>query len=316
MRKLLLALLGLILALAVVFFVLRRQPEPSGTGDQSQSPQITTISVNGTALSYVEQGKGEPVILIHGFLHDYRVWAELWPELSRRYRVIAYSRRYHYPNPWPAGPPETSPAVDSSDLAALIQTLGLGRVHLIGHSAGAGIALRVARDHPELVRSIILGEPLVESIVARSPEAASVFPPPFFAEARQAFEQGEDERALRIIAAGIVGTDSAFDEIPPDKRRILFDNLRLGKLQILHPGPPPVFTCEDAQGIQAPALLLEGERTVRMFRLAAEELHKCMPASKRALLPSATHALQLENPAGFNEIVTEFLAAHAGKTER
>jgi len=291
---------------------------PTSTNAQEQAPQappLKTVAVRGTELSYVEQGRGEPVILIHGFMHDYRVWSEQWPELSKHYRVIAYSRRYHHPNPWPADAPGTSLSADEADLVALIEALDLGPVHLIGHSAGAFIAATMARDHPDLVRSVILAEPHMQAILARSPEAQAMPPPAFFEQARKAFEQGKDEEALRIIAAGIIGTPDAYDQIPPERRRIPLDNLRLGKAQMLSGRPQPSFTCEDAQSIQAPTLLLEGDRTLKMFQLGVEELHKCMPGSERAVLAKATHALELENPAGFNEIVLEFLARHSGRDE-
>ncbi|MGH9816244.1 MAG: alpha/beta fold hydrolase [Candidatus Acidiferrales bacterium] len=281
-----------------------------------QSPALKSVRVNGTQLWYVEQGRGEPVILIHGFLHDYRSWSDVAPGLSKHYRVIAYSRRYHHPNPWPGGEPETSPSQDAEDLAALIRELKLGRAHLIGHSAGAGVALLMARDHPELVRSTVLGEPLLEAMLARSPEAASLPPPVFFASAQQAFQSGDDEGGLRILAEGIVGKKGAYDDAPPQRRQALHDNLRLGKVQMAKPPTPLPFTCEEAQAIKAPALLLEGEETLKMFHLASAELGKCMPRSEHAVLPAATHGLQFENPTGFNGIVLKFLARHSSGADK
>ena len=49
------------------------------------SPPIKTAQVRGATLSYVEQGRGEPVVLIHGALLDYRSWSPVWPELSQRF---------------------------------------------------------------------------------------------------------------------------------------------------------------------------------------------------------------------------------------
>ncbi len=316
MRNSAVFVLSAVLAAAIGSAELAAQKNPTRPQTSASTPGPRSVRVNGTKLAYVEQGRGEPLILIHGFFHDYRAWSEVMPELSKHYRVIAYSRRYQYPNPWPASTPETSPSLDAKDLAAFIRARKLGRAHLIGHSAGAGIALLMARDHPELVRSIVLGEPLLDAMLARSPEAASLPPPAFFASAQQAFARGDDEEGLRILVEGIVGRPGAYDDIPARRRQGLYDNLRLGKVQMAGPRPPLPFTCEETQAIKAPTLLLDGEDTLKMFRLASEELRKCMPGSEHAVLSAATHGLHLENPAGFNQIVLKFLAKHRASSGR
>ena len=58
----------------------------------------TRVMVNGVELHYVEAGEGEPVILLHGGQGDYRAWQPQVVVLKPHYRVISYSRRYHYPN--------------------------------------------------------------------------------------------------------------------------------------------------------------------------------------------------------------------------
>jgi non-heme chloroperoxidase len=58
---------------------------------------VKRISVNGTELSYVEAGQGEPVIFVHGGLQDYRMWAEHLPKFAGYYRAIAYSAAIIFP---------------------------------------------------------------------------------------------------------------------------------------------------------------------------------------------------------------------------
>ncbi len=138
------------------------------------SPPIKTAQVRGATLSYVEQGRGEPVVLIHGALLDYRSWSPVWPELSQRYRVIAYSQRYDYPNPLLTDGSQLSATGGAADLAAFVESLGLSPVHLVGHSRGANLALLLARDRPAMVRSLVLAEGGFPEITALSPEAASL----------------------------------------------------------------------------------------------------------------------------------------------
>lgn len=96
----------------------------------------TKVRVNGADLHYVERGRGEPLILLHGGQGDYRSCAPQMEEFSRSFRVIAYSRRYNYPNDNPLTPSYRSAYTDADDLAAFIRHLKLGRVHLVGTSAG------------------------------------------------------------------------------------------------------------------------------------------------------------------------------------
>lgn len=292
----------------------------SAQGSPPKTPQVKTIRVRGVSFAYVEQGRGEPVVLVHGWLWDYRVWSAQLPEISKRYRVLAYSRRYNYPNAPTGGGADYSTATDVADLVALIKALKLGRVHLVGHSAGGSIALLVARDHPELVRSLTLGEAFMPDLLAQNPEAQPLLHwlSGIVDEAHRTFQKGDLRGTARILSDGIVGKEGAFDQMAPERQSQLLENMRLEMKAELSSPPKaePSFTCEDAGRIKTPTLLLEGDRTLRLLQLMNQEFQKCMPGSERVVLPNATHALELENPTGFNEIVLEFLTRQRGKTAR
>lgn len=59
---------------------------------------IKLVSVNGAILAYVEKGRGEPVIFVHGGYSDLRTWLTQIPAFAQEYRAITYSRRYARPN--------------------------------------------------------------------------------------------------------------------------------------------------------------------------------------------------------------------------
>ena len=120
---------------------------------------LKNVRVNGVELHYLENGRGIPVVLIHGGLGDYREWNPQIGPISSHYRVIAYSRRYNYPNNNAEIPPDHSAIVEARDLAALLDALKLERVHMVGYSYGALTALFFATEHPERVRSLTLAEP-------------------------------------------------------------------------------------------------------------------------------------------------------------
>jgi pimeloyl-ACP methyl ester carboxylesterase len=74
--------------------------------------------------------------------------------------------------------------------------------------------------------------------------------------------------------------------------------------------PQPPFLCEDARKISTPTLLLHGELTPRLFVVINDILEPCLPNEERAVIPSASHGLERDNPAAFNETVLAFLARH------
>src|SRR6478735_1823459 len=145
------------------------------TGDTSMM-QVTpsAVRVNDVDLAYVEQGAGDAVVFIHGSVNDYRSWLRLLDTFAAHYRVVAYSRRYHWPNAKPMAGDRFSAAQHAADLSALIGELGLAPAHLVGSSYGAMTALTMASTHPELVRSLVLGEPPLLPWLASSAEGRSL----------------------------------------------------------------------------------------------------------------------------------------------
>jgi len=134
---------------------LAAQPDPNS---DTSTASLKVVAVNGVQLHYQETGTGPPVVLIHGALDDYREWSPQIRPFSEHYRVVAYSRRYNYPN----DNPETadhSAIVEARDLASLLDALKLDRVHLVGDSYGALTALFFSTQHPDRVRSLTLAEP-------------------------------------------------------------------------------------------------------------------------------------------------------------
>src|SRR5260370_39339666 len=135
----------------------------------ADAPTIRTVDIgNGITLHYVDQGKGTPVVFVHGSLSDGGYWADQIGPFAEHYRAIAYSRRYNYPN---ANPERAgySAVVDAEDLAAFIRVLHLGKVVVVGHSYGALTALFLAAGHREMVRALVLAEPPAVSLLNHLP---------------------------------------------------------------------------------------------------------------------------------------------------
>lgn len=135
---------------------------------------MPTVQVDGTQLEYIERGKGEPVVLVHGTLGDYRSWQLQMGLYSETYRTISYSRRYHHPNQCQGDETDYSAALHADDLASLITGLGLDSAYVVGNSYGAYTALLLAARHPQRVRGLVLGDPPVFPLLDHIPEGRTV----------------------------------------------------------------------------------------------------------------------------------------------
>src|SRR4026208_284847 len=166
-----------------VFFVLMFCISSCNTNDKGttqaesrQSPEVKSIFINGDSIHYIDIGKGDPVVFVHGSLGDFRTWAGQMDTFAKNHRVIAYSRRFAYPNKQVINDSADYTVIPhAKDLAEFIKALKLEPVHLVGHSYGAFTALLTTKDHPELVRSLMLGEPPVMSLLKNVPGGDTIF---------------------------------------------------------------------------------------------------------------------------------------------
>lgn len=109
-------------------------------------------AVNGTELHYVSAGThGAPVLLVHGFPESWWTFHRLIPLLAERHRVFAVDLR-GFGDSAPAAADHDS-ATAAGDLAALVEHLGVGPVHLTGQDISGPTTFRLAATRPELVRS-------------------------------------------------------------------------------------------------------------------------------------------------------------------
>lgn len=266
------------------------------------------VRVDGVDLAYIEQGTGEPAIFVHGGFGDFRSSAHFVSAFSRTYRAISYSLRYHYPNGWLGDGADYAIPVHAQDLSRLIEQLGASPAHLIGASYGGRVALHVARDRPELVRTLVLAEPALGAWLREIPGGPAILDEiakNYFEPAKRAIEAGNLGLATQLMVEGVAG-EGTFERIPGDVRRRFMDNIRVQGI----PSSPAPFSRDDAKLIRAPVLLLNGERTVRLFRLVNDELEKHLPNVERVRFPGANHLMAVFYPDEFTRTVLAFLAKH------
>ena len=277
-----------------------------------QSVPPTKVHVHGVELHYIEQGQGEPLILLHGGQGDYRSWEPQIKVFSQHYHVISYSRRYHYPNNNPLTANYHSAYTEADDLAAFIRKLRLGRVHLVGTSIGAFTALVLAVKHPEMVRSLVLAEPPLHRWVIDDPNGQALhreFMATIWEPAAEAFKAGDDQEAMRIFVDGFAGT-LTFNNLPPERRAAAMQNSRFFKAATSSSDPFPDLSKDKVKRLSVPILIVTGENTLKILKFINEELERLLPKAERATIPQAGHGSARENQQAFNEAVLNFLAKH------
>lgn len=283
------------------------------------------VDIDDARLDYTEAGSGEPLVLVHGSASDRRTWEHQRDEFAQRFRVISYSRRYHWPNAPIADGVDYAMLQHVDDLQALLRRLNAAPAHLVGHSYGAFLCLLLALREPALVRTLVLAEPpaltlyvssvptpveIIKLLVTRPRTAAAVvkFGATGVAPATRAFRRGDTNAGVRAFGDAVFGR-GGFDRFPESRKRQVRDNLSNVKAEVLGSGFAPL----PAQGVgrlRCPTLLVTGARSVPLFGRLADGLQEVMPHAERVQIPGASHAMHEDNAPAYNAAVTEFLARH------
>ncbi len=171
-------------------------------------------------------------------------------------------------------------------------------------------ALTLAVARPELVRTLVLGEPPLFHWLPALPEGGVLldeFMANAFGPARQAFERGEPETGVRTFINGVIGP-GAFDRMPAATREMMLDNATTMRAETTSPLEVyfPRFTPDDVRGLPIPVLLVEGAISPRIFGMVTDELGRVLPEAERVTISAASHGMHGQNPAEYNEAVLAF----------
>lgn len=301
----------LLLLSFIVFFSCREsKPISKEIKSQSKARKLHPIAINGDILHYLDVGQGDPVVFVHGSIGDYRAWEAQIDTFATKYRVIAYSRRYAWPNTQPLSDTlDYSAGQHAKDLAKLIEILNLGPAHLVGHSWGGYTVLKTALDRPELVKSMVLGEPPAGVMVMGTTEGDSLmasFYENALAPASKSFEEQKPQEAIQYFVNGVMGDSTYYDAVPQEVRDIWMQNTTETEGSLKTDSWTPIGS-EQVGALQMPVLLLHGDKSPELFLKVVDTLYSLLPNAKRYQLPNSSHGLQLENPEEFNKMVMRFL---------
>ncbi|MFC5475672.1 alpha/beta fold hydrolase [Paraherbaspirillum soli] len=271
---------------------------------------IKQVSVNGVSLPFLEQGQGTPVVFVHGYISDHRVWRGQRQAVAQRYRYIAFSQRYFGANPWRDGGDKFSFATHLDDLAAFIRGLHAGPVHVVGWSYGAALGLVLAMQHPELVRSLFAYEPGSGTFVTDPVDAKTIAEDRqrMIAPAISANQAGQFARAVQFVFDSANHQAGLFETLAPPLRAVFLDNARTIPLLFGAP-PPPSLSSAQLGRSSVPVAIARGELTRPFYRIVADTASRCIPGARLVVLPNGMHAAPVLTPAAFNQALLDFLRA-------
>ena len=127
-----------------------------------QPPQSKFAEVNGTRLHYLISGKGDPVVLLHGYAETSHMWLPLIATLAEKHTVIAPDLRGFGQS---AAPPDGyTKAAMARDIHALVKSLNYGHIRLVGHDIGLMVAYAYAAQYPSEVDRLVLMEAFLPGV--------------------------------------------------------------------------------------------------------------------------------------------------------
>jgi pimeloyl-ACP methyl ester carboxylesterase len=271
----------------------------------NQHPQGKFIDLSDHLTHYLEQGEGEPVILIHGFYYDSYMWASNIEALATRFKVYA-------PDLWGFGystrePLEYGYPLYAGQVLQFMDSLGIEQASLVGQSMGAGTSIKFCVQHRERVNKLLMVD--AACLPNSLPLTGKFFILPgvgefliglntnailkknlvdFWIHNKDLVTDAYFENVTRFMK--IKGTTEALMSI---LRRQFFDTLT-DELHLL-------------AEMDVPILLVWGREDKAVPARLGQEMHRILKGSRLEILDNAGHVPNYEKAERFNQLALEFL---------
>lgn len=247
-------------------------------------------------MRYVDQGRGDPVVFVHGIVSDHRVWNAHLQFISARVRCIAYDQRYFGEIDWPKDGPEYSVATHADDLAGFLAEVVQCPAHIVGWSYGGAVALAMTAAKPETVKSLCLYEAAGLFSVITDPKqlAAIANERSGMAPIAEAAAKGELVAAAKQAAEWTEGVPDSFNSLPREVQKVVLENAHTLKRHFS--APPSKVTCADLHAVSVPVTLMWGSDTRPFFSIFANAIGRCLANVEYMVLPGVRHFAPVQNP--------------------
>jgi esterase len=240
-------------------------------------------------------GQGQPLVLLHGLFGSADNWGSIAKHFSQHYQVISVDLRNHGRSPHS----DTQTYTDmADDLLAVLDTLGLAQVHLLGHSLGGKVAMQFATQYPGRVNKLIVVD-----------MAMRTYPDRYTQLMNHMLAVNLSQMASRNAV------DNALKDVIPNVRvrQFLLTNLVKNEAQLQWRINLPALKANYAQLIAAidvhfdqPALFIRGARSDYVQDSDITALQQHFPLAEFVTLPT-DHWVHAEQPQLFIQTVEDFL---------
>lgn len=254
----------------------------------------------GQGRLYVEiTGNGPPLLAIHGWPLDHRVFEPQVSGLSSSLKVIAYDRRGFGKSEAPA-----DLRLEVDDIDRILDALELPSVHLLGMSQGGRIALRYAVTHRHRLRSLILQGAVIDGLYVEEPVSDQI---PMTAYSALAKSGRLDDVRRLWLRHPIMQLGAGFDAASDLLQRILASYAGADLVDFdpnRYHFSADVLTALSA--LNVPTLLLTGAQETRARKRHADEIESRVADCTRVQLANSGHLGNLTEPERYNRAVREF----------
>jgi pimeloyl-ACP methyl ester carboxylesterase len=258
------------------------------------------LAVNGTELAWESRGAGRPILFLHGFTLDRRMWRRQMDGLSNRFRTIAWDARGFGESAMPGD----APYKHCEDSGALCDALGIEGAIVVGHSIGGHHMLELCLTRPDRIAGFVA--------VALSGIASVPFPDEvmqLFAAVRQAARERSLDEAKQIWSkGGWFASARARADLVPELDAMLEDYSGwhwTNTNPAVNIEPPAARRLRD---VKMPVLVITGDRDLPYNDVVGDALVAELPNARRLRLP-AGHMANMEAPDAVNRAIADFAAS-------
>jgi pimeloyl-ACP methyl ester carboxylesterase len=265
------------------------------------------VTDDGVKLYCEETGTGTPAIFVHEFAGDYRSWEMQVRHFGQRYRVISFNARGYPPSDVPEAVSAYSQNRAADDIVAVLDHFRIERAHIIGLSMGGFATLHLGFRHPARARSLTVGgcgsgaEPSQREAFRAEANTITAF---IKTRGMAAFA---DKYAYGPSRVQFQNKDPrGFAEF----KRMLAEHSAVGsantQLGCQRERPSLYDLVEQMKVLTVPTLIVTGDEDFPCLAPGIL-LKRNIPTAALSVMPNCGHAVNLEDPDGFNSIVGSFL---------
>ena len=265
----------------------------------------------GVPTHWISAGAGpRRALMIHCSLGHAGGWARMAAALDDLVTAIAYDLPGHGRSADWDGVSDIQ-AVSTAMAVDLLADQGQGPADIIGHSFGGTVALRLAVERPDLVRSLVLFEPVFFAVAAADRPDLDVGNDPHMIRYRDALHAGDRDGAARAFTS-VWGDGRGWDSLPPAQKQALAARIHLieaGASAIYGDGAA-MLSGGKLEGITCPVLLMRGGDSPEAITVINDGLARRIPQARQAVVPRAGHMAPITHPAEVAALTRAFMQDH------